>query len=136
MLFNGGVASMLVLLPYRVLIEFAITTVAAPTLVGKRVFLRCHFILKTIFFTKTDSGQTQGKLRQTTFLQLFLGSFVVLRVREPHLQEGFRAVPCGRSFGGNLLALTMAAAPAAITVSQSATQTAGRQKHNPHFPDC
>jgi hypothetical protein len=42
-LFNGGVASMLVLLPYRVLIEFAITTVAAPTLVGKRVF--CDAIL-------------------------------------------------------------------------------------------
>ena len=81
-LFNGAVAAVLVLIPYRVLIEFAITTVALPTL-------------------------------------LFLASFVVLRVRTPHLQERFRAVPCGATFSGNILAFCLAAVPAALTVAQA-----------------
>ena len=81
-LFTGGIAALLVLAPYRVLIEFAMTTVAMPTL-------------------------------------LFLAAFVVLRVREPHLQERFRAVPCGASFAGNSLACCLAAAPAVLTVAQA-----------------
>lgn len=81
-LFNGGVAALLVLMPYRVLIEFAITTVALPTL-------------------------------------LFLASFVVLRVQNPHLQERFRAVPCGTSQSGNILACCLAMVPAALTVLQA-----------------
>lgn len=81
-LFNGAVAALLVLIPYRVLIEFAITTVALPTL-------------------------------------LFLASFVVLRVRTPHLQERFRAVPCGATLRGNVLAFCLAAVPAALTVAQA-----------------
>ena len=81
-LFTGGIAALLVLAPYRVLIEFAMTTVALPTL-------------------------------------LYLASFVVLRVREPHLQERFRAVPFGASCAGNCLACCLAAVPAVLTVVQA-----------------
>ena len=78
---NAVVASVLVLLPYRVLIEFAITTVALPTL-------------------------------------LFLAAFIVLRVRHPTLQDGFRAVPCGSGKGGLCLALLLATPPALLTMAQ------------------
>lgn len=80
-LFNGALASVLVLLPYRVLIEFAITTIAMPTL-------------------------------------FFLGSFLVLRWREPEIQEKFRACPGGRGKLGFCLAVCLALPPAALTVLQ------------------
>lgn len=78
---NGLVAAILVLLPYRVLIEFAITTVALPTL-------------------------------------LFLGAFIVLRVKEPALQDRFRAVPGGRSRLGLCLAAMLAIPPGLLTILQ------------------
>ena len=131
-IFNGAVAMVLVLLPYKVLIEFTMTLMAPPCL----LYLASFIMLRIQVRVPRQTARPQ--LRSAAHLQLQLCNSAPLQLhsddsycncmhpvalvapvpsQEPELQRDF-AIPGGNGCFGIFICVMMAIPPAALTLLQ------------------